>query len=247
MRIEPREWDSCFFGYPVGSYSFTDIPDPVKDIGPVLHQAICAGIRLLYISTPPLHEHRRQAIQRLGAKPVGIKVDFAKSICEAPSADLVSEISRCQANSPALRSLALESGLHSRFRLDEGFKHHEYERLYGEWLDSSLREDGGKQVYVAGPANSPRGLITVEPGSPVRIGLLAVDAQSRGQGVGHRLIAAAENYCILHDQQHLHVATQAGNHTACRFYKNCGFHLFSETEYFHCWLPLNETMEIARP
>jgi len=236
MSIEVREWDSRFFGYPVASVSFAALPNPASDIPSALQEARTEGIRLLYLSMPPVQAALRHAIEQAGTKSVGRKVEYSKPIHMPSPSDEKGGIFLCHENSPALEHLALQSGSHSRFHLDDGFQNQEFERLYREWLASSLRGENGKRVYVAGDATDPQGLITLEPGQMARIGLLAVDARQRGHGLGHQLVAEAERVCHQNHFAELHVATQAENTRACHFYEICGFRKISETEFFHAWL-----------
>jgi len=117
-----------------------------------------------------------------------------------------------------------------------GFQNQEFERLYREWLKTSLESDGTKQVLVAGEIGAPRGFITLELGSEGRIGLIAVDAAYRGQGLGAQLMAEAERVCSQHAVTKLSVATQSQNAGACRFYETYGFTRQSEVDIFHVWL-----------
>lgn len=239
--LEPREWDSAFFGYPVASASFAAPPSPA-DVRAAIADARRAGLRLLYLFLPPIDAALRSALEWEGAKPMGRKAEYAKILQPPFSAPAGNDVVPCRESTPQLESLALQSGVCSRFRLDDGFRNREFERLYGEWLASSLRGDDGKRVYVAGAPAAPRGLITVEPGLHVRIGLLAVDARQRGQGLGRRLVAEAERFGQQHRFAELRVATQAENPAACRLYESCGFRRVSETEIFHAWptAPLQE-------
>jgi dTDP-4-amino-4,6-dideoxy-D-galactose acyltransferase len=212
------------------------------DIESVLQEARDSGVRLLYLFMPHIDESLRHAVEQTGAKAVGCKVEYSKavhmSLVSNPPAD---NIAPCCESSPSLEQLALQSGIYSRFRIDDGFRNREFERLYQEWLASSLRGDAGKRVYVAGAAADPQGLITLEPdGGVARIGLLAVDAGQRGRGLGRRLVAEAERVCCREGIAELRVATQAENQGACHFYEECGFRIISEVEIFHVWLPLTQ-------
>lgn len=239
--VRPREWDSAFFGYPVAAVSFAAPPSPV-DVRAAIAEAQSAGTRLLYLFLPPIEAALRRAIEQEGAKAMGRKVDYGKDLrlpVDVPAGD---DVVPCRESTPQLERLALQSGIYSRFRLDDGFRNREFERLYGEWLASSLRGDDGKRTYIAGDLAAPRGLITVEPGTGVRIGLLAVEVRQRGQGLGHRLVAEAERFARQYRFAELRVATQAENPAACRLYESCGFRRVSEIEIFHAWLtpPLQE-------
>ncbi|MGD9781912.1 MAG: GNAT family N-acetyltransferase [Kiritimatiellia bacterium] len=236
MPIEVREWDSRFFGYPVASVSFASPPRLDPDVHSALREARNQGVRLLYLAMPPVPPPLRLEIQQAGATFAGRKCEYGKPIAPSLLAAGDDGISICRENSPALEQLALQSGAYSRFRVDRGFQHNEFERLYREWLASSLRGDGGKRVYVAGAAAAPMGLITLEPSGTARIGLLAVAEQQRGRGIGRRLMAKAEQVSGENRQVELRVATQAENREACRFYESCGFRKIAETDCFHAWL-----------
>ena len=235
ISLERREWDSSFFGYPVASASWDGAP-LLSDVRAVLQQANRSGIRLLYLFMAPVSAHFKNAIEQEGAKSVGRKVEYAKRIDLTKVPDLGKDVSPCCEYSPLLESLALQSGIYSRFRIDAGFQRQEFDRLYREWLASSLRGEAGKRVYVAGTAATPQGMITVEPSdTKARIGLFAVAAAQRGRGLGRQLMAAAERFCIATRRIELLVATQAENQGACRFYENFGFTKISEIDLFHAW------------
>lgn len=239
MPLERREWDSSFFGYPVAAASWDAAP-LLSDVCFVLQQARRSGIKLLYLFMAPVSSSLRAAIEQEGAKSVGRKVEYSKPIIGPNARNLGKDISLCHESTPQLESLALQSGIHSRFRLDDGFQQQEFERLYREWLASSLRGDDDKRVYVAGGAAAPRGMITLEPsGTMARIGLFAIDAAHQGRGLGRQFVAAAEQFCIDTGRIALLVATQAENQGACRFYETCGFSKISEVDHFHAWLAPN--------
>ena len=236
-RLESRNWDSAFFGYPVASVELAE-RSAAAEIGGVLAEARRRGIRLLYVFLPPGGEARRDALRREGIRFVGQKVDFAKTIDpagvdSAPDPEIVP----CRAFNAALERLALQSGEYSRFRCDDGFRHREFERLYREWLEVSLAGRDGKCVFAAGEETRPRGMITLEPGAAVRIGLFAVDPACRRQGVGRRLMVRAERFCVQRRAAELRVATQAENRQACLFYESQGFAIAGATDVFHAWLP----------
>lgn len=233
-----RDWDSRFFGYPVASASFQAGPDLEDEVRRVLQAVRRSDVRLLYLQISPVEASLRQALERMGARHVGQRVEFARQARVPVSSVQTGEISPGREATPALVALALESGLHSRFHLDPGFTNREYERLYEEWLASSLRGDDGKCVRIAGSAAAPEGLITLEPApQEVRIGLLAVDAQRRGQGWGQRLLEEADHFCRQHRLATIRVATQAENQKACQFYARCGFTEVAAIDYFHFWQP----------
>ena len=237
MRMVSRDWDSVFFGYPVAAVE----PDPssvsVAEVVAAREEASGRGIRLLYVFLPPVDEALRSALQREGIRAVGSKVEYAKDVPASSTAGADPEIIPCRAGSPALERLAFQSGKYSRFRLDDGFRHQEFERLYREWLTGSLAGTDGKCVFVAGEETHPLGMITLEPGETVRIGLFAVDPAHHRRGIGRRLMDRAEQFCVQRRARELRVATQAENRPACLFYESSGFAKAGETDIFHVWLP----------
>lgn len=239
MTIMPRDWDSRFFCYAVASVVFSSAEEFVADCSAALAEARHTGIRLLYVSCPPLSPDQYKTAKRLNLTPVGQRVEFSKRLPlqDGPEREVDAGISICSDTSPALEQLALQSGHHSRFRLDPRFRHQEFERLYAEWLISSLRGDDGKCVLVAGAPATPHGFITLEPGKIAHIGLLAVDAALRGAGLGRRLVAEAERFSAARGSTHLQVATQGGNQPARRLYERCGFMQIEALDQFHAWFP----------
>lgn len=235
--MDVREWDSRFFGYPVASRSFDAAAPTASDLHRILREARNSGVRLLYLFLPPVDASCRFTLEQAGAKPVGRKCEYSKPVRMPEASEVGEGVVLCRRSSPGLEQLALQSGVQSRFRLDDGFRNGEFERLYREWLASSLRGENGKRVFVAGKMENPGGLVTVEPGEIARIGLLAVSADQRGTGLGRRLVAEAERFCCDHDRAELRVATQSENQEACRFYEACAFRKIAEVEIFHVWLP----------
>ncbi len=237
MRMVSRDWDSAFFGYPVAAVELDHPPASVAEVAAAREEASGRGIRLLYVFLPPVDEALRSALQREGIRAVGSKVEYAKDVPASSTAGADPEIIPCRAGSPALERLAFQSGKYSRFRLDDGFRHQEFERLYREWLTGSLAGTDGKCVFVAGEETHPLGMITLEPGETVRIGLFAVDPAHHRRGIGRRLMDRAEQFCVQRRAPELRVATQAENRPACLFYESSGFAKAGETDIFHVWLP----------
>lgn len=238
-----KEWDSAFFGYPVAAAELNDPATLLSDARQVREQAERTGIRLLYLFLPTAGTDLRDALRREGFRDVGGKVDFSKTVSATAGIAPDPEIVPCRTNHPALECLAFQSGKYSRFRRDPGFRPGDFERFYSEWLAGSLAGNGGKRACIAGTPESPKGLLTLEPGETVRIGLFAVAPEHRRQGVGRRLIAQAERFCAERATGELRVATQIENREACQFYESCGFRNIHQESIFHAWLPVRAGLE----
>lgn len=238
MTINVCEWDSRFFGYPVAALTLEPSNAHLERIHAAIQDATRTGIRLLYLFLPIPDHTLREPLEKWGFLSVGQKVEFAQPVAPPPQPNADPDISLCQTPGDALKQLALASGQHSRFRLDPGFRNREFERLYEEWLFSSLRGDNNKRVFVAGDSAAPVGLLTLEPGrDAARIGLFATHAAHRGKGFGRRLLHEARRYCAQRQIPELRVATQAANTNACGWYQAAGFQNVSTVDIFHLWLP----------
>lgn len=80
MDIEYRDWDSRFFGYPVGSIRFSSLSALEMQLRQARQQAQALGLRLLYIETPPLNSHQRKIFQEAKANLVAINVEFINRV-----------------------------------------------------------------------------------------------------------------------------------------------------------------------
>ena len=244
ISFSKNDWDTLFFGYPVASAQLDDPATLLADTRDALERATQSGFRLLYLFLPWMDHAVRRAILNEGVCAVGGRVHYAKAIPPFGNIDSAPPIIRCRVHSAALERLALQSGEYSRYRIDAGFRNGEFERLYREWISSSLEGKDGKCIYVAGAPDQPTGMMTLEPGLSVRIGLFAVAPEQRRQGIGRKLIAYAEQFCVRHHAQELRVATPTQNQGARRFYESCGFKQVREECIFHAWLPIRDKPNI---
>jgi ribosomal protein S18 acetylase RimI-like enzyme len=70
-----------------------------------------------------------------------------------------------------------------------------------------------------------------------RIELIAVDASSRGRGLGIALVMEALSWFAARGMQRVRVGTQARNIVAQRLYQYCGFRTAESSLYFHKHYP----------
>jgi dTDP-4-amino-4,6-dideoxy-D-galactose acyltransferase len=68
------------------------------------------------------------------------------------------------------------------------------------------------------------------------IGLLAVAADKRGQGLGIQIVNGALQEFKAKGYELAQVVTQQDNIPACRLYERCGFTVEKVENFYHFWL-----------
>jgi len=219
MGIVNLPWDSQLFGYRVGKVEVSQLG---FDLLGFLEQALV--FRLVYvISEKPILSLPENTIL------VDTKVTFEKAIYEIDSLEGIEffegELSE------KLISLAFQSGNFSRFKTDERLSNKEFEKLYLKWLERDLKT--GK-IIVHKIADEIVGMITLSfHDSFSSIGLLAVDFNYRGKGIGDKLLKLAESISGSLGLKKISVQTQLKNSGAMRFYKQIGFEKTEEKFIYH--------------
>lgn len=234
----PAEWDTGFFGYPVGVLTLTSEEDVQQEVAAARQE----GYRLLYAFIPPHDGPAGAAVEAAGGRLVDEKVTLgwsarcATSLAPVERAPAIVSGRGCAATSE-LEALAQASGEQSRFRLDPGFGDGAFERLYGLWLRNSLSGALARDVLLIDGPTGPVGLLTLrDSGERAVIGLLAVEQAVRGQGLGGHLLRAAQDLAVQWGKSALDVATQAANAGALRLYLSAGFVVQERVSVYHLWL-----------
>jgi dTDP-4-amino-4,6-dideoxy-D-galactose acyltransferase len=228
-------WDSELFGFPVGLLGPESL-DGVN-LAEALKHLKSEGVRLVYASPRWGDGMSRALLEGAGAVLVDHKMVFRKAgLLQGltPEGVTLWPGSDCP---PELEALALTSGHLSRFRLDPRVPAHVFRELYSKWMQRSVRLEIADGVLVARMAGTIAGMVTLAiKGDRGRIGLLAVADAYQGQGIGRRLIAASEAFCVSRGVHILEVATQGANQGACSLYGACGFALADEAAMYHIWI-----------
>jgi dTDP-4-amino-4,6-dideoxy-D-galactose acyltransferase len=234
--LQQLPWDSDFLGFPVGRLLADGLTN--SQLTASVAEARTAGVRLLYVVAGPTNTVAATAMQAVNGQLVDRKFTFAMPTPDLSGAPVPAAIIPTTTYTPELESLAWQSGEYSRFRLDPHFAPSVFQGLYSEWLRNSLSGAIARQVLVwRTPGGRELGLLTLgEKNGRADIGLLAVDASTRGQGVGQQLVAAALAQATNWGYAELQVVTQGDNTAACHFYEKCGFTLDHEEHIYHCWL-----------
>jgi dTDP-4-amino-4,6-dideoxy-D-galactose acyltransferase len=227
-NIERLEWDSVFFGYEIGKIQINS-QDKIK-FDFFFEQA--KRYKLIYIySDITLTDSR--------FKLVDSKVIFHQKINEENFENnfLLESFDTRVHDYNQIKQLALESGVYSRFFIDQNFKSNEYVRLYSKWIENAVKKINTFDVIVATKNNDIVGFTTLNRISDVlmNIGLVAVSKDFRGLGIGKGII----NESILRAKEsgfkEIQVVTQLENIAAMRLYTSTNFKIEKITNIYHFW------------
>lgn len=232
------EWDSAFFGFPVGEGR----PVTIDDVVAVDAWAAKERLRCVYIRVPsedlaPLH-----TAESLGFHLMGVHVTC--EACAPFGAAGGSEGGAVRAARPAdvaaLERIAGDAHPDTRFHADPGFSRESCRRLYETWIRRSA-EGWADCVLVAESGSDVVGYVTLHRhAGGARIGLIAVAGELRGAGMGRALMRAAFDWCERHSIERVTATTQGQNAAVLRFYIRCGFVLDQMDFWLHKWRATDE-------
>ena len=231
-------WDSAFFGLSVARLDVFETLSP-DQILILLQKLKQQKVNLLYFF---IDQHDKKSFDnalKTGGVSVGSRVVFVMDINNKLYNKKVSNILEYEDKKvhPKLIELALQSGIYSRFQLNKNLPEDAFYRLYQTWITRSVKKEIAEAVFVYENDKEIAGMITLgKVGERGDIGLLAVDAEFRGQLVGTKLLDEAVDYFKKKNIQELQVVTQGNNKPAVHFYTKYGFLKESEHHIFHFWL-----------
>jgi len=136
-----------------------------------------------------------------------------------------------------LRAIARASHEITRFYADLHFPRERCSDFYDTWIVRSC-EGWADGVLVAELDGRPAGYVTCHGDPALRrgsIGLIAVSAAARGNGLGRDLVLGALSWCRDHGSTEVSVVTQGANVGAQRLFQLCGFRTVSTGLWFHRW------------
>jgi dTDP-4-amino-4,6-dideoxy-D-galactose acyltransferase len=233
------DWDSKFFGYKIASIKPSELK--LSELKKIVNELKPLGVKLVYCFVSPEDEKSNTHLRKFCGLPVDEKITFSTRISGTEIYMGSSFIKPYDLNyaSEKLKSIALQSGIYSRFKIDPKFKNNEYEKLYTEWIERSIRREIAVEVlvYREDEDRDEKGMITLgleeNTGS---IGLLAVDSEERGKSIGKKLVQSAFIYFREKRVNIVEVVTQAHNKGACGFYRSMGFEVKSIVNIYHLWI-----------
>ncbi|MBN1930148.1 MAG: GNAT family N-acetyltransferase [Desulfobacterales bacterium] len=230
------EWDSSFFGLKIARVDSLSIFH--KQHALELERLKKKGIDLVYFITNKDLNIPYEFLEAFNGILVDQKVTFAKEdLLSKPTNDFHIELNNQKLVSSNLLDLALLSGKHSRFKIDDNFPPNSFKRLYKEWIQKSLTGDLADFVLTYRCNDRILALATLKINANIgHVGLLAVSQDMQGKGIGRMLLQELESICAAHKVESLKIATQFANKKACRFYLINNYKILSEELVYHFWL-----------
>lgn len=231
------DWDSSFFGYKVAKLNINT--EDYKSIERCLKDVIQLGAKLVYCQA----ENGSKVAANLASKYNGHLVDIKTTYRYT----LNSEQKRYKNESfikyksdplsdDILLKLAVQCGIYSRFFVDPRIKVEKAKDLYQTWIRKSISKELADDILIYNFEKRIIGLISVYlKGDIGNIGLLGVDENFRGKGIGKNLVDWAISYFSSKNAKFIDVVTQGKNLSACKLYEKCGFKLEQQFDFYHFW------------
>jgi dTDP-4-amino-4,6-dideoxy-D-galactose acyltransferase len=169
------------------------------------------------------------AAEDAGFRLVDVRVELARS---AAGGDVGAVRPAWPEDEAELRRIARTNHPITRFYADARFPDERCDDLYETWIARSL-EGWAEAVLVAEADGRPAGYVSVHADGS--IGLIGVDPDARGRGLGRELVLGAVAWCRDRGLGEVSVVTQARNVPALRTFERCGFLARDVGLWFHKW------------
>lgn len=234
FKINYLKWDSEFFNYKIGeayieTFKINKYTCFVEDVRK-------NKFKLLYIY--PCKDSISEKLNNIGVPLVDVKIVYYKCITDkiiSPKHKIESFYEKIL--SKELLELSYLSGKYSRFKTDEMFRNDEFERLYKEWILKSINRKIADDVLVYKHMDTIKGFLTYKiKDSHIQIGLIAVNENYSGEGIGKSLMYSLEHIAFEKQIDYVLVSTQQKNEKACLFYTSLGYKIKSIQPIHHLWL-----------
>lgn len=238
-ELKYLSWDSNFFNLKIGKLIFT-VPEEMVALPSFLTEAHQSGFDCIYVFIPEAFSLNQELLKSYNGQLVDIKYQYSLHLHQLPVqlADWQKGIMNYDSEeiSSQLIALALQSGAHSRFKLDQNFATESFEKLYTEWISKSISKDIADYVYTYCSDEEIVGMVTFKiKNNCAIIGLFGVQEGHRSKGIGSKLLQTVFTKAKELQLSRIEVATQRHNISACRFYEKSGFIKQHADQVFHFW------------
>lgn len=237
-QCELLEWDSNFFGVRIARSTVNRLTgDSVESI---LSWCALNRIDCLYFLSAADDANTIGLLEDNRFRFVDVRVTYERLLSSVPI--LVREtfpgiIRQCVPQDiPNLKAIARIVHRESRFYYDPNFAPPRCDALYETWIEESCNGyadltlvaeiEGCSSAYVTCHClDSERG----------KIGLMGVNPEAQGQGIGQQLVGEAIRWFTGQGLKRVTVVTQARNWRAQRLYQRCGFLTAFVELWYHRW------------
>ncbi|MGL6193395.1 MAG: GNAT family N-acetyltransferase [Thermoguttaceae bacterium] len=250
--IFPVEWDTKFFGFPVGRLNLPS-DFSAEELDETLNLSR-TDYRLVYVF---LKGKGPDTLETYDSDCVCYdrRLVYKKPVQSfLPELDPHLKLYTDTTCSRQLEALAIASGYYTRFRRDPQLSSF-YERLFVTWMNNSVSGGMADSIWTwQGDNGKPLGLTTIrvvknivqnpseqfEPNvSEViregRLGMLAVDANHRRQGIAGNLLKACEFWCASLGLDEISIVAAADCPWICKMCERMGYHPGAEVSVYHHW------------
>ncbi|MDX7989018.1 dTDP-4-amino-4,6-dideoxy-D-galactose acyltransferase [Xenorhabdus sp. 12] len=227
-NLEPLAWDSQFFGLSTARLHplLATSPDAVAITAEQLDE-----YALVQAKIPAQQTAIIDGLSGLGFSLVEGEADLLLPIEPKELVGLSAEkhqvtefINAKPQDIPALKAVAAHVFKASRFR-EPWYQPGDSGRFYAAWVEKAVLGTFDHEcLLINDEYGQLKGFVTLRNlgGYEARIGLLAAVPGNHHQGIGKKLMSAAQLWCQNHQIQRLRVATQISNITALRLYTRRG-------------------------
>lgn len=232
------EWDSQFFAKRIARVAVNLLDHDRLDS--ILRWCVSNQIDCLYFLADASDGTTIQAVEDQGFRLVDVRVTSERPLTSPPvpedrDVNLRIRPSR-EEDIPVLRSIARISFRTTRFYYDTNFPRPLCDALYETWIENSCR-GFDDTVLVAEIHGVVSGFVTSKliDSKIGEIGLVGVDPNWQGKGLGYDLVNAALQWFFEREVQSAWVVTQGRNSQAQRLYQRCGFLTYLVQLWYHKW------------
>jgi dTDP-4-amino-4,6-dideoxy-D-galactose acyltransferase len=239
--LEHLPWDSAHLGFSVAHLRGYCL-EPAA-LWRALESARDDGIRLVYWAAANPNTVPDPLLLEFAGRVVDRKASLTAPI-DGPQGDELGGQYRVDEHprslpAPRLAALAVTAGAYSRFRRDPRVPLGAFQRLYEEWITRSTLGELADAVLVASLQSAPDkpiAFVTVSiDGDGGVIGLVAVQEESRGLGIGSFILRRGHHWLAQRGAGRVSVVTQLDNRPACRLYAKAGYRLTDMKLIYHFW------------
>ena len=231
------DWDSHILDLSVAKILTT--PLATQQLAALLQTLKTQGVTLVYWLIDSTDTLSQQAAQDCGGFLADEKLTYCLDLMALPPLPADKEVEPYSAPTAnaELEAIAIEISQFSRFANDPKLSAEQVSKLYKAWINNACRKIVAKAVLVIKKQASIAGMVVIdEKQSRGDLSLVGVVPAYQGQGLGKRLVHAAQHWCLEHNYFISQVVTQKTNPKACRLYESCGYQLEKEEYFYHFWL-----------